>query len=106
MRSATGLIEMIIPEDMNDSHKAEQLGAQAVVSIRDMMILLGASDEQLRDCDERKAILEREPWRKDGLWFEAIGEMPDGSKVGFQRGEIDWSGTRFDRGGDEECEGA
>lgn len=88
--------ELHIPADMNLADKAQAMGAKAVVSIRDFMVLLGASDQELRDFDERNEILARDPWRKDGLWFEVVGTLPDGMKAGFQRGEIDWSGTRFD----------
>lgn len=84
-----------IPADMLRPELNEQFGCEAVVSIRDMMICLGATDEQLRDMDERDEILEREPWRKDGLGFQVTATMPNGMQLGFSTGEIDWSGTRF-----------
>lgn len=84
-----------IPDDMNNAELAKSTGAEAVVSIRDFMVLLCASDQVLSDYDERKEILEREPWRQDGQWFEVVGEL-NGMKCGFTRGEIDWSGTRFE----------
>lgn len=83
--------ELRIPADMNDYEMARKLGAKAVVSIRDMMLLLGASDEQLRKCDERKEILKREPWR---IMREQIGKArPNGMTP--MRVTVDWSGTKF-----------
>jgi len=88
-----------IPADMIDHEAAEKIGCKAVVSIRDLLVLLGASDEVLRDCDERDEILAREPWRRDGLKFRPVGDpLPDGTRLGFTEGEIDWSGTRFEKG--------
>jgi len=84
-----------IPEDMIDKERTAAAGAAAVVSIRDMLVLLGASDQELKDSDDRAEILAREPWRKDGLWFESLGSFENGVEHGFMRGQIDWSGTRF-----------
>ncbi len=84
-----------IPADMIDTERSEKAGCK-IVSIRDMMILLGVSDEKLRDMDERDEILAREPWRKDSVKFVPCGEMGNGWKYGTMVGEIDWTGTRFE----------
>jgi len=86
---------MNIPADMNLPDLAEACHAKAAVSFRDMLILLGASDQALRDCDEMGEILEREPWRRDGVRFVEIGRTPGGMQFGIMEGEVDWSGTRF-----------
>ena len=86
---------MNIPADMNRADMAEAIGARAVVSIRDMLILLGATDEQLRDHDEQLEILNREPWRRKTRYVE-MGRRPDGMTYGYFKGEIDWTGTRFE----------
>ncbi len=83
-----------IPTDMIDADLSAKTGG-TTVSIRDMMILLGVSDEELRDMDERDEILAREPWRKASIKFEALAELPNGMKLGVMRGAVDWSGTRF-----------
>jgi hypothetical protein len=83
-----------IPADMID-HEASAKAGCTVVSIRDMLVALGASDQQLRDHDERQEILEREPWRKDGLKWVPVGKPLNGMQGGYMDGKIDWSGTRF-----------
>lgn len=76
---------------MNDAGLAAELGASAVISMRDMLVLLGATDDELRNYDERREILYREPWR-DRTRFVPLRP---GSTVGSLEGDIDWSGTRF-----------
>lgn len=95
-------MDVKIPADMFQVDKAKAVGAKAVVSIRDLLVLLGATDQQLKDCDERAEILAREPWRRDSLRFIPCGEpmLDETGKVwqgGFSEGEIDWSGTRFEK---------
>jgi hypothetical protein len=84
-----------IPADMIDREASAKAGC-TVVSIRDMLVALGATDEQLRDHDERQEILEREPWRRDGLKRILCGKPVNGMQLFYMTGEIDWSGTRFD----------
>jgi hypothetical protein len=88
-----------IPADMNRPEIAAEMGAKAVVSIRDMLVLLGAPDQDLRDFDERDEILAREPWRNKTRFVPMGNPMPNGMRVGFMEGEIDWTGTRFEEGG-------
>ncbi len=83
-----------IPADMIDAERSAKAGCK-VVSIRDLMILLGVSDEKLRDMDEQDEILAREPWRRDGIKFVEGGDCGNGMKWGTMTGSIDWSGTRF-----------
>lgn len=83
-----------IPDDMIDRDLSRAMGG-TVVSIRDMMIALGASDEVLRDIDEQNDILAREPWRRDGVKFVVRGTLPNGMQWGCMTGEVDWTGTRF-----------
>jgi hypothetical protein len=85
-----------IPADMNDRNAAAKIGAKAVVSIRDMLVLLGMPDDELAASDERREILAEEPWRRDGIKFVPIGTGPNGLRLGYMTGEVDWSGTRFD----------
>lgn len=84
-----------IPADMNNVELAKATGSRAVVSLRDMMLLLGASDQDMQDWDERDEILTAEPWRNKTT-FRVVGECPNGMKYGFMEGYIDWTGTRFD----------
>lgn len=86
---------MKIPDDMNDKEMASRMNAKAVVSVRDMLLFLGASDEVLQECDERREILKNEPCR-DKTYFEVTTELPNGMKCGFVRGKVDWSGTKFE----------
>lgn len=81
-----------IPADMIQSAPDEP----TTVSIRDMLILLGTSDEKLRDMDERDEILAREPWRDQTKWVEWPGQEGAAYKFGHIEGRIDWSGTRFE----------
>lgn len=83
-----------IPLDMQRPELADKFGG-TVASIRDLMILFGASDQQLRDSDEQDRILAREPWRRNKLHFQTIKRLEGGGKLGFMRGKVDWSGTRF-----------
>ena len=81
--------------DMIDQEATKRMGARAVVSMRDFMIACGATDEQLRDSDERMEILKREPWRKDRLRWVECGKLKSGLTLQYCEGKIDWSGTRF-----------
>ncbi len=87
---------MNLPADMNDAGAAKRLNAKAVVSIRDLLVLLGASDQELQDCDDRAEILAREPWRRDELKWRELGKTDGGISVGVVDGSVDWSGTRFE----------
>lgn len=81
---------------MLDRKAAREIGAAAVCSIRDLIIALGASDKEIRDMDERDEILKREPWRRDSVRFVQTGTLPNGWKIGYSEGSINWSGTRFE----------
>jgi hypothetical protein len=85
---------MNIPQDMI-VEQTKQGGT--VVSIRDLLVLLGASEEKLRDMDEQDEILAREPWRRDTCLFIPLlgSEVILGWKCGHSEGGIDWRGTRF-----------
>ncbi len=85
---------MTIPADMVNAELSEKVGG-TVVSIRDMLLALGASDDSLRDYDERQEILAREPWRTANLKFVPLGDKVDGCQIGYTKGKIDWTGTRF-----------
>lgn len=83
---------MNIPEDMLDKEAAKELNAAAVVSIRDLIILL-STDQQLADHQEKQQIIAREPWRKSGGHFRQV----PGKNYGFITvPQFDWSGTRFE----------
>lgn len=88
---------MIVPDDMNDRELAKKFNAEAVTSVRDTLILLGYTDEELRRYDidraEMQEILAREPWRKKP--WRQTGTL-NGYPVGFQY-PPDWSGTRFEK---------
>lgn len=88
-----------VPADMNHPSLADKMGAEAVISIRDMLVLVGAPDQALRDFDERQEILDREPWRRDGVRWVVYAKSLDGFEFGCFDGEIDWSGTRFAKRG-------
>lgn len=90
-----------IPADMLDVAAAKKINARALVSIRDLIILL-STDEQLRDMDEQDAILKREPWRDKGAGVEKTGEVIDGVEVYEWRRNVDWSGTSFEKPKQEE----
>jgi hypothetical protein len=84
---------MNIPADMNVAPS----GQPPVVSIRDLLVLLGTSDEKLRDMDERDAVLAREPWRWDTL-VSVVHSWWGDSAFTTSAGEADMRGTRFDTG--------
>lgn len=83
--------------DMIDQKKSEAMGG-TVVGIRDMLIALGLSDDELREhdrvCQLRDDILSREPWRDARQWRKC-GVGPNGMEVGYMEGRIDWSGTEM-----------
>ncbi len=83
-----------IPEDMLKKEEAERLGAAAVVSTRDLILLLDKSGEHLKNFDDRTQILKDEPWR-DMTFFKVTGKLRDGTRVGYVDGWVDWSRTRF-----------
>lgn len=84
-----------IPQDMVNEELSKQMGG-TVVSVRDFLVALGLSDEELREHDRiqalRKEILEREPWR-DQTKIVPISELKNGFQLCCIEGEIDWSGT-------------
>ena len=49
---------MIVPDDMNDRELAKKFNAEAVTSVRDTLILLGYTDEELRRYDIDRAEME------------------------------------------------
>ena len=44
-----------IPADMIDAETTAATGSKAVVSVRDFLLLLGATDEQMAECDAHTA---------------------------------------------------
>ena len=85
-----------LPADILDADLAKKTGAKAACSIRDLLIVLGISDEELGEMDEKDEILAREPWRRDSLKFVADTELQGGMRIGHMEGAIDWSGTKFE----------
>lgn len=87
---------MQIPADMVNQEASEELGG-TVVSVRDMLVLLGATDEELREQDRisqlRKDILVREPWR-DKTRKRNVGVM-NGREMFVIEGIVGWSGTEM-----------
>ena len=48
--------ELKIPPDMNHPEIAEKIGASAAIKLRDLLILLDAPDEVLRDYDKARGV--------------------------------------------------
>jgi hypothetical protein len=88
-----------IPKDMVLSERVSGPFRTKTVGIRDILIVSGATDEQLKEHDRVTDlcgdILGREPWR-DKRWYREV-ILKDGtvSELKVVEGHIDWSGTEM-----------
>lgn len=84
----------IVPQDMNNQELAKKINAKAAVSMRDMLVLLGTSDEKLWLADAMREIRVSEPWR-DGTKFVTTGSFGN-MKVGYVEGQWHYFWTAYE----------